>query len=114
MYVQLLFSEISLYTVAINNRLVGALAFSTLKIRENFTQISTRMPDLSYLDTLSNKELHQKWLERGLPNIPVTDSSRQVILRRLRAIYQQHTSTTSWEPMDVDTDSDNDAENQAL
>lgn len=68
------------------------------------------MPDLSYLDTLSNKELHQKWLERGLPNIPVTNSSRQVILRRLRLIYQQHTNT--WEPMDVVTDSDNDADNQ--
>lgn len=43
------------------------------------------MPELSYLDTLSNKELHKKCLECGLPNIPVTDSSRQVILRRLRA-----------------------------
>ncbi|XP_034484819.1 LEM domain-containing protein Bocksbeutel [Drosophila innubila] len=43
------------------------------------------MSDLSYLDTISNKELHDKCLQYGLPNIPVTDSSRQVILRRLRA-----------------------------
>ncbi|KAH8417019.1 hypothetical protein KR222_001680 [Zaprionus bogoriensis] len=43
------------------------------------------MSDLSYLDAISNKELHAKCLEYGLPNIPVTDSSRQVILRRLRA-----------------------------
>lgn len=47
--------------------------------------MSARMPDLSYLDTLSNKDLHKKCLEFGLPNIPVTDSSRQVILRRLRS-----------------------------
>ncbi|XP_060649004.1 LEM domain-containing protein Bocksbeutel [Drosophila nasuta] len=43
------------------------------------------MSDLSYLDTISNKELHAKCLQHGLPNIPVTDSSRQVILRRLRS-----------------------------
>lgn len=43
------------------------------------------MSDLSYLDTISNKELHAKCLQYGLPNIPVTDSSRQVIVRRLRA-----------------------------
>lgn len=47
--------------------------------------MSARMPDLAYLDELSNKELHKKCLECGLPNIPVTDSSRQVILRRLRS-----------------------------
>ncbi|KAL7728313.1 hypothetical protein ACLKA6_007415 [Drosophila palustris] len=43
------------------------------------------MSDLSYLDTISNKELHAKCLQHGLPNIPVTDSSRKVIVRRLRA-----------------------------
>ncbi|TDG46814.1 hypothetical protein AWZ03_006698 [Drosophila navojoa] len=42
------------------------------------------MSDLSYLETISNKELHAKCLEHGLPNIPVTDTSRKVILRRLR------------------------------
>ncbi|XP_017862236.1 PREDICTED: LEM domain-containing protein Bocksbeutel [Drosophila arizonae] len=42
------------------------------------------MSDLSYLETISNKELHAKCLEYGLPNIPVTDTSRKVILRRLR------------------------------
>ncbi|XP_030374430.1 LEM domain-containing protein Bocksbeutel-like isoform X2 [Scaptodrosophila lebanonensis] len=43
------------------------------------------MADLSYLDTISNKELHKKCLEYGLPNIPVADSSRQVILKRLKS-----------------------------
>lgn len=43
------------------------------------------MSDLSYLETISHKELHAKCLEYGLPNIPVTDTSRKVILRRLRA-----------------------------
>ncbi|XP_030558887.1 LEM domain-containing protein Bocksbeutel [Drosophila novamexicana] len=43
------------------------------------------MSDLSYLETISNKELHAKCLEYGLPNIPVTDSSRKVILRRLQS-----------------------------
>lgn len=47
--------------------------------------MSAKMPDLTYLDTLSNKELHKKCLECGLPNLPVTDSTRQVILRRLRS-----------------------------
>ncbi|KAH8311236.1 hypothetical protein KR044_005150 [Drosophila immigrans] len=42
------------------------------------------MSDLSYLETISNKELHAKCLQHGLPNIPVTDSTRQLILRRLR------------------------------
>ncbi|XP_017139755.1 LEM domain-containing protein Bocksbeutel [Drosophila miranda] len=43
------------------------------------------MSDLSYLDTLSEKELLAKCLEHGLPGIPVTDSTRNVIIRRLRA-----------------------------
>ncbi|EDV93415.1 LEM domain-containing protein Bocksbeutel [Drosophila grimshawi] len=43
------------------------------------------MSELSYLEMLTNRELHVKCLEYGLPNIPVTDSSRRVILRRLHA-----------------------------
>ncbi|KAH8359555.1 hypothetical protein KR093_007420 [Drosophila rubida] len=43
------------------------------------------MSDLPNLDSLSNKELHAKCLQYGLPNIPVTDTSRKVIQRRLRA-----------------------------
>lgn len=53
------------------------------------------MSDLSYLETISNKELHAKCLEYGLPNIPVTDTSRKVILRRLRnTILGTKTETT--------------------
>lgn len=43
------------------------------------------MSDLSYLDTLGNKELLAKCLEHGLPGVPVTDSTRSVIIRRLKA-----------------------------
>ncbi|EDV43424.1 uncharacterized protein Dana_GF16530 [Drosophila ananassae] len=43
------------------------------------------MSDLAYLDTLNNKQLLAKCLELGLPGVPVTDSTRNVIIRRLRA-----------------------------
>ncbi|XP_017057428.1 LEM domain-containing protein Bocksbeutel isoform X2 [Drosophila ficusphila] len=43
------------------------------------------MSDLAYLDSLSNKELMAKCLEHGLPVVPVTSSTRSVILRRLKA-----------------------------
>uniref|UniRef100_A0A6P4EGM1 Otefin n=1 Tax=Drosophila rhopaloa TaxID=1041015 RepID=A0A6P4EGM1_DRORH len=43
------------------------------------------MSDLAYLDTLPNKELLAKCLEQGLPGVPVTDSTRSVIIRRLKA-----------------------------
>ncbi|EDV49749.1 uncharacterized protein Dere_GG17352 [Drosophila erecta] len=43
------------------------------------------MSDLAYLDTLGNKELLAKCLEYGLPGVPVTDSTRSVIIRRLKA-----------------------------
>ncbi|BFF89779.1 LEM domain-containing protein Bocksbeutel [Drosophila madeirensis] len=43
------------------------------------------MSDLSYLETISNKELLAKCVEHGLPSVPVTDSTRAVIIRRLRA-----------------------------
>ncbi|XP_017117499.1 LEM domain-containing protein Bocksbeutel [Drosophila elegans] len=43
------------------------------------------MSDLAYLDTLSNKELLAKCLEHGLPGVPVTGSTRNVIVRRLKA-----------------------------
>lgn len=37
------------------------------------------------LDNLSNAELRARMLAQGLPNIPVTDSSRKVLVKRLRA-----------------------------
>ncbi|XP_043651572.1 LEM domain-containing protein Bocksbeutel isoform X2 [Drosophila teissieri] len=43
------------------------------------------MSDLAYLDTLGNKELLAKCLQHGLPGVPVTDSTRSVIIRRLKA-----------------------------
>ncbi|KAH8254861.1 hypothetical protein KR032_012495 [Drosophila birchii] len=43
------------------------------------------MADVDDLDTLSNAELRAKMLAQGLPNIPVTDSSRKVLVKRLRA-----------------------------
>ncbi|KAH8321999.1 hypothetical protein KR074_008193 [Drosophila pseudoananassae] len=43
------------------------------------------MSDVAYLDTLNNKQLLAKCLELGLPGVPVTDSTRSVIIRRLRA-----------------------------
>ncbi|XP_033164227.1 LEM domain-containing protein Bocksbeutel [Drosophila mauritiana] len=44
------------------------------------------MSDLAYLDTLGNKELLAKCLEHGLPGVPVTDSTRSVIIRRLKSV----------------------------
>ncbi|KAH8385944.1 hypothetical protein KR200_007587 [Drosophila serrata] len=41
--------------------------------------------DLAFLDQLSNKDLLKKCKEHGLPEVPVTDSTRSVIIRRLRS-----------------------------
>ncbi|EDW62198.1 otefin [Drosophila virilis] len=43
------------------------------------------MADADNLDNLSNAELRAQMLAQGLPNIPVTDSSRKVLVKRLRA-----------------------------
>ncbi|EDW85759.2 uncharacterized protein Dwil_GK23240 [Drosophila willistoni] len=43
------------------------------------------MADMDDLDILSNAELRAKMVSQGLPNIPVTDSSRKVLVKRLRA-----------------------------
>lgn len=43
------------------------------------------MADSDNLDTLSNAELRAQMVAQGLPNIPVTDSSRKVLVKRLRA-----------------------------
>ncbi|KAH8243596.1 hypothetical protein KR032_008717 [Drosophila birchii] len=43
------------------------------------------MSDLAFLDQLSNKDLLKKCKEYGLPEVPVTDSTRNVIIRRLRS-----------------------------
>jgi len=43
------------------------------------------MSDTASLDSLSNKELLAKCLQLGLPGVPVTDSTRSVIIRRLKA-----------------------------
>lgn len=37
------------------------------------------------LETLNNKELHRKCMEYGISNVPVTDSTRKLLLRRLKA-----------------------------
>ncbi|XP_017020287.1 LEM domain-containing protein Bocksbeutel [Drosophila kikkawai] len=41
--------------------------------------------ELAHLDNLSNKDLLKKCKELGLPEVPVTDSTRNVIIRRLRS-----------------------------
>ncbi|XP_037725250.1 LEM domain-containing protein Bocksbeutel [Drosophila subpulchrella] len=43
------------------------------------------MSDTAFLDSLSNKELLAKCVQLGLPGVPVTDSTRSVIIRRLKA-----------------------------
>ncbi|KAH8407424.1 hypothetical protein KR222_000844 [Zaprionus bogoriensis] len=43
------------------------------------------MADADNLDALSNAELRAQMIAQGLPNIPVTDSSRKVLVKRLRA-----------------------------
>ncbi|KAI8129609.1 hypothetical protein FF38_04633 [Lucilia cuprina] len=41
---------------------------------------------MAELEALSNKELRQKCIEFGMPNVPVTDSSRKILIRRLEAV----------------------------
>lgn len=43
------------------------------------------------LESLDNFAIRAKCKEYGLPNVPVTDSSRQVLIRRLRACMEQST-----------------------
>ncbi|XP_017007584.3 LEM domain-containing protein Bocksbeutel [Drosophila takahashii] len=43
------------------------------------------MSDTAFLDQLTNKELLAKCLQLGLPGVPVRDSTRSVIIRRLKA-----------------------------
>ncbi|KAH8357113.1 hypothetical protein KR084_002782 [Drosophila pseudotakahashii] len=43
------------------------------------------MSDTAFLDQLTNKELLAKCLQLGLPGVPVTDSTRSVIIRRLKS-----------------------------
>ncbi|XP_030374687.1 LEM domain-containing protein Bocksbeutel-like [Scaptodrosophila lebanonensis] len=52
------------------------------------------MADLTYLDSLSNKELHEQCLINGMPNIPVTDTTRQVMMARLNAKIKSHVCKT--------------------
>lgn len=40
---------------------------------------------MAELEALSNKELKQKCVQYGMPNVPVTDSSRKILIRRLEA-----------------------------
>ena len=40
---------------------------------------------MAEFEALSNKELRQKCIEYGMPNVPVTDSSRKILIRRLEA-----------------------------
>ncbi|XP_022218380.2 otefin [Drosophila obscura] len=43
------------------------------------------MGDVDDFDTLSDADLRAKMIAQGLPNIPVTNSSRKVLVKRLRA-----------------------------
>lgn len=45
------------------------------------------------LEALSNKELRQKCIEHGMPNVPVTDSSRKILIRRLEAVMSGKPAT---------------------
>ncbi|KAM7360085.1 bocksbeutel [Cochliomyia hominivorax] len=47
------------------------------------------------LEALSNKELRQKCIEFGMPNVPVTDSSRKILIRRLEAVMSGKPITTT-------------------
>lgn len=46
------------------------------------------------LETLNNKELHRKCMEYGISNVPVTDSTRKLLLRRLKAVITGKPTTT--------------------
>ncbi|XP_075146616.1 bocksbeutel [Haematobia irritans] len=49
---------------------------------------------MAALEALSNKELRQKCIEHGMPNVPVTDSSRKILIRRLEAAMSGKPATT--------------------
>uniref|UniRef100_T1PB76 LEM domain protein n=1 Tax=Musca domestica TaxID=7370 RepID=T1PB76_MUSDO len=49
---------------------------------------------MAALESLSNKELRQKCIEFGMPNVPVTDSSRKILIRRLEAVMSGKPATT--------------------
>ncbi|SPP75891.1 otefin [Drosophila guanche] len=50
------------------------------------------MADLDDFDTMSDADLRAKMISQGLPNIPVTNSSRKVLVKRLRASLGGQTS----------------------
>lgn len=50
---------------------------------------------MAELEALSNKELRQKCIEYGMPNVPVTDSSRKILIRRLEAAMSGKPVTTT-------------------
>ncbi|XP_061398019.1 otefin [Musca vetustissima] len=50
---------------------------------------------MAALESLSNKELRQKMIEFGMPNVPVTDSSRKILIRRLEAVMSGKPATTT-------------------
>ncbi|KAH8348345.1 hypothetical protein KR084_006653 [Drosophila pseudotakahashii] len=56
------------------------------------------MADVDDFDSLSNAELRTKMLAQGLPNIPVTDSSRKVLVKRLRASIGGQASPAAGSP----------------
>ncbi|XP_011182959.2 otefin [Zeugodacus cucurbitae] len=43
------------------------------------------MSETDNLESLSNADLRKQCLEHGLPNVPITDSSRKVLIKKLRA-----------------------------
>ncbi|XP_073834419.1 bocksbeutel [Musca autumnalis] len=50
---------------------------------------------MAALEALSNKELRQKCIEFGMPNVPVTDSSRKILIRRLEAVMSGKPATAT-------------------
>ncbi|XP_067634005.1 otefin [Eurosta solidaginis] len=43
------------------------------------------MSEIDNLEALSNADLRKKCIEHGLPNVPITDSSRNLLIKKLRA-----------------------------
>ncbi|XP_036331958.1 otefin isoform X1 [Rhagoletis pomonella] len=43
------------------------------------------MSEIDNLESLSNADLRKKCIQHGLPNVPITDSSRNLLIRKLRA-----------------------------
>lgn len=54
---------------------------------ESFFRVNIvrKMSEVDNLESLSNADLRKQCIKHGLPNVPITDSSRNILIKKLRA-----------------------------